>query len=205
MSRGNVYCSDLTLKNPFLRLKTIVNFIMREKSICLFITFLTLVFILPTHVIAEKFLNSANNYGEVKSQIKLIAMSSSNEVSSMNADTEEKNEYTPIAEIWNDPEKYLNQTVTLRGQYQGWHGEGIKHPLITRSDWVIKDNTGAIYVTGRTGIRLRPERDIGVEIIVRGKVLLNKENVPYIKAIEVTKIKSERRIQHEKENIFCCD
>lgn len=154
------------------------------------ITFSLLVSLLPQNVIAQNSLNFANNYDKAKTQIKLIAMGSSNEVSSTNNDTKEKTEYIsiPIKEIWNNPEKYQNQMVTLHGQYQGWHGEGIKHPLITRSDWVIKDDTGAIYVTGRTALRLRPEKDIGIEIIVKGQVLLNKDMVPYIKATEVIQV-----------------
>lgn len=148
------------------------------------ITFSLLVSLLPQNVIAQNSLNFANNYDKAKTQIKLIVMGSSNNTIS----TEEKSEYTSIQEIWNNPEKYQNQMVTLHGQYQGWHGEGIKHPLITRSDWVIKDDTGAIYVTGKTALKLRPEKDIGIEIIVKGQVLLNKDMVPYIKATEVIQV-----------------
>lgn len=148
------------------------------------ITFSLLVSLLPQNVIAQNSLNFANNYDKAKTQIKLIVMGSSNNTIS----TEEKSEYTSIQEIWNNPEKYQNQMVTLHGQYQGWHGEGIKHPLITRSDWVIKDDTGAIYVTGKTVLKLRPEKDIGIEIIVKGQVLLNKDMVPYIKATEVIQV-----------------
>jgi hypothetical protein len=38
--------------------------------------------------------------------------------------------------------------VTLTGYYRGWDllGEAGQSPPVTRSDWVIKDNGGAIYV-----------------------------------------------------------
>jgi hypothetical protein len=38
--------------------------------------------------------------------------------------------------------------VTITGYYRGWDllGETGQAPPVTRSDWVIKDNSGAIYV-----------------------------------------------------------
>ncbi|MBI5194985.1 MAG: hypothetical protein HZA10_01540 [Nitrospirae bacterium] len=96
-------------------------------------------------------------------------------------------EYHSIAKLLKDVQQFKEQLIAVRGQYLGWHGEDIPHPGITRSDWIIKDNTGAIYVTGKTSTRLNIEKDIGVEIVVRGKLLLSKEHIPYILALEVVK------------------
>ena len=94
-------------------------------------------------------------------------------------------EYTPIGEIWKDVQKYENEVITVCGQYRGWQGEGLKNPLITRSDWVVKDSTGAIYVTGRASAASGKKVGLGTEIIVRGQVLLSKDKAPYIKAKEI--------------------
>ncbi len=94
--------------------------------------------------------------------------------------------YHSIAEILKDVQKFKGQLVSLRGQYLGWHGEDLQHPGITRSDWVIKDTTGAIYVSGKTSVVFN-EKDNGVVITVTGKLLLSKDLIPYIQALEVVK------------------
>lgn len=94
-------------------------------------------------------------------------------------------EYTPIGEIWKDVQKYENEVITVCGQYCGWQGEGLKNPLITRSDWVVKDSTGAIYVTGKFPAGLGKNVTLGTEIVIKGQLLLSKDNVPYIKAKEI--------------------
>ena len=94
-------------------------------------------------------------------------------------------EYTPIGEIWKDVQQYENEIITVCGQYHGWHGQGLKNPLITRSDWVIRDSTGAIYVAGRIPAGLGKNVTLGTEIVVKGQLLLSKDKVSYIKAKEV--------------------
>ena len=49
-------------------------------------------------------------------------------------------------DILANPMKYVREPVTVTGEYKGWQGEGYEPP-VTRSDWVIKDETGLIYVT----------------------------------------------------------
>ena len=74
--------------------------------------------------------------------------------------------------------------VLVRGRYLGWKGE-IEHPQITRSDWAIEDDTGAIYVTGLRAKGLDPVRDIGHLLEVLGTVRVNSKGVPYIWAEKV--------------------
>ena len=90
--------------------------------------------------------------------------------------------YTPIGDIWKDIPKYQNRIVTVKGQYRGWHGKNMKNPFITRSDWIIEDPTGAIYVTGRPPAVDAKNVGLGVYIAVEGRVMLTNDDVPYIKA-----------------------
>ncbi|MDY7031721.1 MAG: hypothetical protein SVY10_07415 [Thermodesulfobacteriota bacterium] len=95
-------------------------------------------------------------------------------------------QYVSIGELRNDVEKYKGRMIIVRGEYCGWHGEGLKNPFITRSDWVMKDATGGIYVSGRMPVEMRKGVNKGINIEVKGRFLLSRDNVPYIKAIEIT-------------------
>ncbi len=89
-----------------------------------------------------------------------------------------------IESIWSHPEAFQDQKVLVRGRYLGWRGQ-VQHPLITRSDWAIEDDTGAIYVTGLPAKGLDPVRDIGRPLQVLGTVRVNPKGVPYIQAERV--------------------
>ena len=91
---------------------------------------------------------------------------------------------TKIESIWRHPEAFQGQKVLVRGRYLGWRGE-IEHPQITRSDWAIEDDTGAIYVTGLPAKGLDPVQDIGHLLEVLGTVGVSPKGVPYIRAERV--------------------
>jgi hypothetical protein len=91
---------------------------------------------------------------------------------------------TRIKSIWSHPEAFRDQTVLVRGRYLGWRGQ-IEAPQITRSDWAIEDDTGAIYVTGLPAKGLDPVRDIGHPLEVLGTARINPKGTPYIKAEKV--------------------
>jgi len=86
-----------------------------------------------------------------------------------------------IAEIKNKSDELVGELVIIKGVYMGWKGEG--PPPVTRSDWVIDDNTGAIYITGKSP-NLDPIKDVGKNITVVGYVRL-KDTTPYIEAVKV--------------------
>ena len=89
-----------------------------------------------------------------------------------------------INEIRTNTTVYEGKTVTIKGEYRGWQAEGEGYgPPVTRSDWVIKDDTGWIYVTGRLP-RLDPIKDIGTPIFVVGTVGIKNSNV-YIEAQDI--------------------
>ncbi len=71
----------------------------------------------------------------------------------------------------------------MSGEYQGWSSE-YGSPPVTRSDWIITDETGGIYVTGRY-TELDPVKDKGKKITVAGKVEVSDGQV-YLNAEIVT-------------------
>ena len=93
-----------------------------------------------------------------------------------------------IESIWRHPESLRGHKVVVHGTYLGWKGR-VEHPQITRSDWAIQDDTGAIYVTGRPAKGMDPYRDIGRRLKVLGTVGVSAGGVPYIRAQRVIVIK----------------
>lgn len=89
-------------------------------------------------------------------------------------------EQVSIADIISDPTGYEGKTVTVSGEYRGWEA-GHGSPPVTRSDWIVKDETGAIYVTGRVSPGLDPVEDKGTKITVQGVVKV-KDDQAYIEA-----------------------
>lgn len=73
-----------------------------------------------------------------------------------------------IADIKANPETYQGEMVMVSGEYQGWSSE-YGSPPVTRSDWVITDETAWIYVTGKSP-GLDPVEDVGMGIAVVGQV-----------------------------------
>jgi hypothetical protein len=55
-----------------------------------------------------------------------------------------------IGDIIKSPGEFDGKTVEIVGYFRGWDllDEAGGSPPVTRSDWVIADNSGAIYVTG---------------------------------------------------------
>jgi len=90
-----------------------------------------------------------------------------------------------VGELRAKPGLWQGKHVTVEGRYLGWKG-GIQSPGITRSDWVVADDSGAIYVTGLKPAGLHPYEDTGRHIRVRGVLHLAPNGVPYIQAEDVT-------------------
>ncbi len=85
-----------------------------------------------------------------------------------------------IADITSNPEEYEGKTVTVSGEYRGWE-VGYGSAPVTRSDWVLKDETVGIYVTGKAPSGLDPVKDRGRKITVTGIVKV-KDSQAYIEA-----------------------
>jgi len=79
---------------------------------------------------------------------------------------------------------YEGKAVTIEGEYLGWKG-GYGSPPVTRSDWLVQDTTGWLYVTAKPA-GLDPLHDVGRSIKVTGLVKITKDGEPYLYAQEIT-------------------
>jgi len=96
----------------------------------------------------------------------------------------DKPECMSIGELWETASACKDKRITLSGEYWGWKGPDIQHPMITRSDWIIRDATGGIYVSGKAS-GLDPVKDVGTHIMVKGVIKVSKKGVPYVKGEKV--------------------
>ncbi len=103
-----------------------------------------------------------------------------------------------ISELVTDPPGWLNEVVSIAGEYTGWQGNPFspatsQGPPVTRSDWTIRDATGSIYCSARSAlsdspIALRPYEDYGRRIMLTGTVRLAPGGFPYLEPTEILPI-----------------
>jgi hypothetical protein len=74
-----------------------------------------------------------------------------------------------IGEVRESPGDFEGEIVEIVGYFRGWDllDETGESPPVTRSDWVIKDNSGAIYVTGLLPEGLDPASQEQIETVIR--------------------------------------
>jgi len=100
------------------------------------------------------------------------------------SDPEKDLEALPIGTILKSPNNFVNREVLIEGEFLGWTAE-VKHPLVTRSDWALRDKTGTIYVSGKSPGNLDPYRDVGHPVQVLGIVRITHQDIVYIEAKDV--------------------
>lgn len=83
--------------------------------------------------------------------------------------------------ILENPTRFEFVTVRVTGVFHGWRGPCRCGPPVSRSDWMIADASGCLYVHGQTPAGLDPSRPSGAKISVTGVVRL-KNGVPYLEA-----------------------
>jgi len=88
-----------------------------------------------------------------------------------------------IGDIRATPTAYEGKAVIIEGNYQGWKA-GFGSPPVTRSDWLVQDATGWLYVTGKPA-GLDPLGDVGLPIKVTGLVKITEDGKPYLDAQEI--------------------
>jgi len=100
-----------------------------------------------------------------------------------------------IASIADSPISFDGQTVTITGYYRGWDllHEANTAPPVTRSDWVIKDGSGALYVSAISevnvdGLNPGSYEDTTVIMTVIGVVHVIAEGQPYLEAISIQRL-----------------
>jgi len=76
--------------------------------------------------------------------------------------------------------------VAVKGVFKGWNENCSSSSMITRSDWVLEDETGCIYVTGRIPNSLSPAKPRDENVLVQGSVIITKKGKPVIKASRIT-------------------
>jgi hypothetical protein len=98
-----------------------------------------------------------------------------------------------IGSINADPEVFEGQTVEIIGFFRGWDLENDVNagPPVSRSDWVITDNTGGIYVHSKirsdqlSGLDPSSLVDSKVMLHLFGNVLISEKGLPYLELIDV--------------------
>jgi hypothetical protein len=95
-----------------------------------------------------------------------------------------------------EPFAFEGEDITVIGYYRGWDllHEADMGPPVTRSDWVIKDSTGAIYISANSEAKvpdgLSPDslQDTTVILKVTGVVRVTEDEQPYIEAKSIERI-----------------
>lgn len=108
------------------------------------------------------------------------------------ADVQKNLDVVSIRQVLDAPAGFDGKEVMVRGVFLGWKGACPSSTKITRSDWILEDETGCIYVTGRIPDNVSPANPREEHILVKGHVLLDKKGVPTIQATVLTLLKNGR-------------
>lgn len=96
----------------------------------------------------------------------------------------------PLQTILKNPASFQHRKVMVVGVFRGWQGKG-ENPGITRSDWVVEDASGAMYVAGAPPFGLDPVKDLGQPVTVWGTLEVTGKGIPYLvpDKVEIGKLK----------------
>jgi hypothetical protein len=95
-----------------------------------------------------------------------------------------------------EPSAFEGKNVTVIGYYRGWDllHEADMGPPVTRSDWVIKDSTGAIYISANSEAKvpdgLSPDslQNTTVILKVMGIVRVTEDTQAYLEAKSIERL-----------------
>jgi hypothetical protein len=93
-----------------------------------------------------------------------------------------------IKEIVENPYPFAGKPIVLEGSFRGWKGGCTSSSLLTRSDWVLEDSTGCIYVTGHIPGGLSPAQPKGERVQVKGRVIVDKNGKAIVQADQLTRL-----------------
>jgi hypothetical protein len=101
-----------------------------------------------------------------------------------------------VGSIIAEPLAFEGENITVIGYYRGWDllHEADMGPPVTRSDWVIKDSTGAIYISANSEAKvpdgLSPDslEDTGTILKVIGTVRVTEDGHAYIEAKTIERV-----------------
>ena len=102
-----------------------------------------------------------------------------------------------VANICKNSGTCEGEEFTLRGEFLGWSGSDCVFPDnasagITRSDWIFRDGTGCIYVSGGKIAQLDPfeKNNVGTQISIRVIPRLGPDQKMYLEFISGTIVKT---------------
>lgn len=87
-----------------------------------------------------------------------------------------------IGKVIEDPSNYEGKEIVLEGIFRGWNGKCESSRPMTRSDWILEDETGCIYITGKIPPHLSPLAPKGERITVSGTVQAGPSGMPLVRA-----------------------
>ena len=90
-----------------------------------------------------------------------------------------------IQKIFKNPAEFLNREIILEGAFQGWKGKCEDSNPLTRSDWILKDETGCIYVSGKIPSGVSTTDPRGEVVVLSGTLKIKEGGKPYFEAKEV--------------------
>ncbi|MBI5035466.1 MAG: hypothetical protein HZB51_33490 [Chloroflexi bacterium] len=94
-----------------------------------------------------------------------------------------------LGTILNAPREFDGRVFDITGYFRGWNllGEASGNPPVTRSDWVIADNTSAMYVTGAIprGLDASSRDDVWNVVRLLAKVVYVRLGTSYLEVRRV--------------------
>jgi len=101
-----------------------------------------------------------------------------------------------LGSVLAEPLSFEGRDITVVGYYRGWDllQEANTSPPVTRSDWVLKDSAGAIYVSANSeakvpeGLDPSSPQGTGVILEVKGVVRVIEGGQPYIEARSIERV-----------------
>lgn len=92
-----------------------------------------------------------------------------------------------IRQVLENAGRMSDRQVELTGAFRGWKGCPAS-AMITRSDWVLEDGSGCIYVSGAMPEGVSPEKAQGERIRLKGRVLVDAKGKPTIKVEQLNRL-----------------
>jgi hypothetical protein len=90
-----------------------------------------------------------------------------------------------IQKVLNNRAQFVNKEIVLEGAFQGWKGKCEDSTPLTRSDWILKDDTGCLYVSGKIPAGVSTTAPRGEILILSGTLKIKEGGKPYFEAKEV--------------------
>jgi len=85
-----------------------------------------------------------------------------------------------VERIGADPGEHVDREVTLTASFKGWKGGCPGPPPVSRSDWMVDDGTGCLYVHGPLPPGLDPARPKDERVVLTGVLKRSADGVLYL-------------------------